>query len=185
MGWTPPQVAASRYSHAWSGTGRSDVIRHLVVSIDRYEELVPLVHGAAVVVAEVMSAASAHVTLIVGDQFCDLVNVGELSPGMVTFPENQYYPLDSYPAAATRLLSHRGYLSTEPLAVNEEYRDQSPYDVPASFLGVPIVAQGRVFGELFLTRNTDQHPFSAEDLELAMDLATVLGGRIPAVVDGP
>ena len=182
MSWTPPQVAESRYSHGWSGTGRSHVMKHLIVSVDRYEELVPLAHGAAAAVAEVMSAASAHVTLIIEDQYCDLVNVGDLAGGQVTFPADQYYPLDSYPAATERLLSHRGYLSSEALAVTEEYRKQTPYDVPFSFLGVPIVAQGTVFGELFLTRHCGQPEFTHEDLELAMDLATVLGGRIPAVV---
>jgi GAF domain-containing protein len=155
----------------------------MVVTIDRYEELLPLAHGAAAAVADVMAAASAHVTLIVGDQFCDLVNVGDLSPGMVTFPERQYYPLDSYPWATRQLQGHRGYLSTDDSAVVREYTEQTPYEVPASFMGVPIVAQGQVFGELFLTRNTAQPPFTSEDLELVMDLATVIGGRIPAVLE--
>jgi GAF domain-containing protein len=159
------------------------VIRHLVASIDRYEELVPLAHGAAAAVAEVMAASSAHVTLIVGDEYCDIVNVGDLELGQVTYPERQYYPLDSYPAATKRLLSHRGYISSDVLAVVDEYRAQCPYTVPASFLGVPIVARGEVFGELFLTRSGEEPPFTQEDLELVMDLATVLGGRIPAVID--
>jgi GAF domain-containing protein len=155
----------------------------MVVSIDQYEELVPLAHGAAAAVAELMAAASAHVTLIVGDQYCDIVNVGDLMSGQVTYPERQYYPLDSYPAATERLLSHRGYISSDELAVVDEYRVQTPYSVPASFMGVPIVAQGQVFGELFLTRSSDQPPFTQEDLELVMDLATVIGGRIPSVID--
>jgi GAF domain-containing protein len=91
--------------------------------------------------------------------------------------------LDSYPAATKRLLSHRGYISSDVLAVVDEYRAQCPYTVPASFLGVPIVARGEVFGELFLTRSGEQPPLTQEDLELVMDLATVLGGRIPAVID--
>ena len=62
-----------------------------------------------------------------------------------------------------------------------EYIEQSPHSVPASFVGVPIVADGRVFGELFVTRNCEQPPFTHEDLDLLMDLATVLGGRIPSV----
>jgi len=183
MGWTRPQTAAARYHRGWSGTGRSDAIRHLVVTIDRYEELLPLAHGSAAAVAELMAAATAHVTLIVDDQYCDLVNVGDLNPGMVTFPENQYYPLDSYPRATQQLLAHRGYLSSDDSEVVREYTGHTPYDVPASFMGVPIVAQGRVFGELFLTRNAQQPPFTSEDLELVMDFATVIGGRIPAVLE--
>ena len=96
-----------------SARGRSDIISHLVTSMSQYEDLVPLAHGAASAVADVIGAASAHVTLIVDDQFCDLVNVGDLDKDMVTFPTRQYYPLASYPAATACLLSHRGYLSSE------------------------------------------------------------------------
>lgn len=183
MGWTPPQNSAARYHRGWTGAGRSDIIRHLVITVDPFEELTSLAYGAAVSISEIMVATSAHITLIVDDKFCDLVNVGELDPDQEIFPVNQYYPLDSYPAAAERLLSHRGYVSTDTLAVVKEYIEQNPRVVPASFLGVPIVAGGRVFGELFLTREEGVPPFTGEDLELAMDLATVLGGRIPAVLD--
>ena len=182
MGWTPPRSAAARYHRGWSGSGRSDVIRYMVVTIDGYEELLPLAQGAAAAVAELMAAASAHITLIVDDQFCDLVNVGDLMPGMSTFPDQQYYALSDYPSAAKCLLEHRGYLSTHDTAVVNEYAELTPYEVPACFMGAPIVAQGQVFGELFLTRNNSQPPFTEEDLELVIDLATVLGGRIPAVV---
>jgi hypothetical protein len=153
------------------------------VTIDRYEELLPLVHGAAAVVSELMAAATAHVTLIVDDQYCDVVNVGDLAPGMATFPEDQYYPLDSYPWASRQLLAHRGYLSCDDSEVVREYTRLTPWNVPASFMGVPIVAQGRVFGEMFLTRNAQQPPFTSEDLELMMDLATVIGARIPVVLE--
>jgi len=158
------------------------MIRHLVIAVDPFEELSSLAYGAAASITEIMAATSAHITLIVDDQFCDLVNVGELDPDQVTFPVNQFYPLDSFPAAAERLLSHRGYLSTDTLAVVTEYIAQHPRVVPASFMGVPIVAGGRVYGELFLTRAKNEPGFTSEDLELAIDLATVLGGRIPAVV---
>jgi GAF domain-containing protein len=182
VGWTPPQSSAERYHRGWTGAGRSEIIRHLVVTIDPFENLSSLAHGAAVSVAEIMAASSAHITLIVEDQFCDLVNVGELGQHEVTFPVNRYYPLDSFPAAAERLLSHRGYLSTDTLAVVTEYVASLPGEVPACFMGVPIIAQGRVFGELLLCRREGQPTFTPEDLELAMDLATVLGSRIPGVL---
>lgn len=182
MGWTPPQNAAARYHRGWTGPGRSDIIRHLVIAIDPFENLASLAYGAAVAVTEIMAASSAHITLIVDDQFCDLVNVGEIAPDQVTFPVNYFYPLDAYPAAAERLLSHRGYLSTDTLDVVTEYIAQHPREIPASFMGVPIVAQGRVFGELFLARGESEPEFTIEDLALAMDLATVLGSRIPGVI---
>lgn len=182
MGWTPPENSAARFHRGWTGSGRSDVIRHLVVSIDRFEDLPALAQGAAATVSEIMAASSAHITLIDGDEYCDLVNVGELEPHEVTFPVNVRYPLAALPAATERLLSHRGYLSTDTSAVVTEYIQTLPGEVPASFLGVPIIAQGRVFGELFLRRREGEPPFADEDLELAMDLGTVLGSRIPGVV---
>jgi hypothetical protein len=39
-----------------------------------------------------------------------------------------------------------------------------------------------VYGELFLTRGGGEPEFTHEDLELAMDLGTVLGSRIPTVL---
>jgi len=182
VGWTVPQNSAARYHRGWTGAGRSDIIRHLVITIDPFENLSSLAYGAAVSVAEIMAASSAHISLIVGDEFCDLVNVGELEAHEVTFPVDQYYPLAALPAATERLLSHRGYLSTDTLEVVTEYIASLPGEVPACFMGVPIIAQGQVFGELFLCRGEGQPKYTPEDLELAMDLATVLGSRIPGVL---
>ncbi len=38
MGWTPPSNAASRYHRGWVGSGRTEMIGHLVVAIDRHED---------------------------------------------------------------------------------------------------------------------------------------------------
>jgi GAF domain-containing protein len=179
--WTAPQTAAARYHRGWIGESRSEIIRHLVVHIDRHEDLLSLGQGAALTILEIMAASSVHITLIEGDRFRDLVNVGELAPDQVTFPEDAFYPLSAYPAAAERLLSHRGYLSTDELEVVTEYVRQSPRPVQPCFMGVPMVAQGRVLGEVFLARGPDVPVFTHEDLELAMDLGTVVGSRIPGV----
>jgi GAF domain-containing protein len=180
--WTPPQTSAARYHRGWIGESRSEIFRHLVLQLEGHQDLRSLAHGAAVTIQEIMAASSAHITLMEGDRFRDLVNVGELAPDQVTLPDDAYYPLSDYPAAAERLLSHRGYLSTDQLAVVAEYVRQSPRPVQPCFMGVPIVAQGRVLGEVFLARGPDVPVFTHEDLELAMDLATVVGSRIAGVV---
>lgn len=182
MVWTAPQTAAARYHRGWIGESRSEIMRHLVVRIDGHDDIRSLAHGGAFAIMEIMAACSVHITLIVQDRFVDLVNVGDLAPEQVTFPENAYYPLSDYPAAAERLLSHRGYLSTDQLKVVTEYVRRSPRPVQPCFMGVPIVAQGRVLGEVFLARGPDVPVFTHEDLELAMDLGTVLGSRIAGVV---
>jgi hypothetical protein len=179
----PPKNAAVRYHRGWTGASRSDIIRKLVVTIDRYEDVTSLIHGSALAVHELMAASTVSVTLIIGDEFIDIVNVGYLGKGQVAFPEDQRYPLSEYPAAAERLLSHRGYLSTESLAVVEEYIAQLPYAVPECFMGVPIVAGGEVLGELFLSRQGDQPAYTHEDIELAIDVATVIGSRLADVTE--
>jgi GAF domain-containing protein len=180
--WTAPQTAAARYHRGWIGESRSEIIRHLVAHLEHHEDLRGLAHSAALTIQEIMAASSVHITLIEGERFRDVVNVGELAPDQVTFPEDASYPLSDYPAAAERLLSHRGYLSTDQLEVVTEYVRQSPRPVQPCFMGVPIVARGRVFGEVFLTRGPDVPVFTHEDLELAMDLGTVVGSRIPGVL---
>jgi|SRR4051812_6646914 len=178
----PPKNAAVRYHRGWTGSSRSDIIRKLVVTIDRYEDVTSLIHGSAVAVHELMAASTVSVTLILGDEFVDIVNVGHLEKGQAAFPDERY-PLSAYPAAAERLLSHRGYLSTDSLAVVEEYVAQLPYAVPPCFMGVPIVAGGEVLGELFLSRQGDQPNYTHEDVELAIDVATVIGSRLADVTE--
>ena len=173
---------AAHYHRGWSGRSRSEIIRHLVVAVDRHDTLQTLAYGAATAIREILAASTAHISLIVGDQFLDVVNVGEIAPDQVVLPVDQYYALSSYPATAERLLSHRGYLSTELLEVVAEYIRQSPRPVQPCFMGVPMVAQGKVLGEVFVTRSAGEPPFTWEDLDLAVDLGTVVGARVPHVL---
>jgi len=47
-----------------------------------------------------------------------------------------------------------------------------------SFLGVPVTARGRAFGNLYLTEKIDAAEFDAEDEEVAIFLATLTGAAI-------
>jgi GAF domain-containing protein len=79
-----------------------------------------------------------------------LVNVGELGEGspLERFPADETYPLDTFPAVAGLLLTGEPYLnpedvSSESLALYSRYGSQA---------AVPIVVEGRIWGELWAAR---------------------------------
>jgi hemoglobin len=67
-----------------------------------------------------------------------------------------------------------------PLRVPEISEHPSSYGFPPNhppmhtFLGVPVLARGRVFGNLYLTEKRDGKPFTEQDAELAR----LFGGRV-------
>nr|WP_026239682.1 GAF domain-containing protein [Parafrankia discariae] len=71
-----------------------------------------------------------------------------------------------------------------PRRVDDIADDPSAYGFPPghppmrTFLGVPIMVRGEVFGNLYLTDKHDDAPFTAEDEELALALAANAGVAI-------
>ncbi|MBE3201384.1 MULTISPECIES: sensor histidine kinase [Parafrankia] len=71
-----------------------------------------------------------------------------------------------------------------PRRVDDIAEDPSAYGFPPghppmrTFLGVPIMVRGAVFGNLYLTDKHDGMPFTAEDEELALALAANAGVAI-------
>ncbi|HEX9900411.1 MAG TPA: GAF domain-containing protein [Candidatus Methylomirabilis sp.] len=65
----------------------------------------------------------------------------------------------------------------KPLRLRDLTRDPRAHGFPSdhppmhSFLGVPIVSKGRLFGNLYLTEKQDSEEFSKEDEKLAVTLA--------------
>lgn len=74
-----------------------------------------------------------------------------------------------------------------PLRLDNLAAHDASYGFPAghppmrSFLGVPIVAGGQVFGNLYLTEKQDGASFTAEDEELVVAMASVAGAAIERV----
>jgi hypothetical protein len=77
-----------------------------------------------------------------------LVNVGQLLPGDDRFPEDEVYPLDSFPAVAALLREGRPYLNPDDVssvALSAHHRYHS-------HAAVPIVVDGARWGELWVSR---------------------------------
>jgi GAF domain-containing protein len=104
-----------------------------------------------------------------------LVNVGELLPGDDRFPEDEVYPLDSFPAVAGLLREGRPYLnpddvSSVALSAHQRYH---------SHAAVPIVVDGERWGELWVSRKkVDARMLEAGDLNCLHLVAERLGDAL-------
>jgi GAF domain-containing protein len=107
-----------------------------------------------------------------------LVNVGTLAPGDERFPEDELYPLDSFPAVAALLREGKPYLnpsdvSSAAIAAHQRY---------GSHAGVPIVVDGERWGELWVARRVGASPLVDGDLDRLALIADRLGDALQAHV---
>ncbi len=109
-----------------------------------------------------------------------LVNVGILAAGEVRFPTHEEYPFHAFPAVETLLLKGEPYLSSaddpnEDPTIAEWLRRRGRN----SELGVPIVVDGEVWGELWAATAPGDATLSADDTEFlqaaALYVAAALG----------
>ncbi len=109
-----------------------------------------------------------------------LVNVGVLAAGEVRFPTHEEYPFEAFPAVETLLLKGEPYLSSaddpnEDPTIAEWLRHTGRN----SELGVPIVVDGEVWGELWAATAPGDAPLSSDDTEFlqaaALYVAAALG----------
>jgi GAF domain-containing protein len=103
-----------------------------------------------------------------------LVNVGTLPPGEERFPEDELYPLDSFPAVAALLREGRPYLnprdvSSAAVAAHQRYGSQA---------GVPVVVEGERWGELWVSRRLGAPVLSFGDLDCLALVADRLGDAL-------
>ena len=187
---TPPTSDRSgpgdpyRYRRGWSAAARMAATQQVRVALSEGDDLIEVSERVMDLIRELLDASRATVTLMRGDQYRDLVNVGELYPGQERIPQHLIYPTSSFPAATARLLAHQGYISTNnELDVVREYIAMAPEATVGCFMGVPIASAGAVLGELWALRAPETPPFLPEDMEMAMDFGTQFGSRLPELID--
>ncbi|HVQ89302.1 MAG TPA: GAF domain-containing protein [Actinomycetes bacterium] len=144
--------------------------------------LLNVTRAAAEAISQLFSSWEITITLLDRDEYWDVVDMSVEQDGHPTFP-NYRYPLTDFPIGTSRLLAGKGYVSGDAAdEVMVEYARQWP-EVPAgSIMSVPIIALGGVHGEIFLVRDLETPKFNRDDLDLASELATLLGARLPALV---
>ena len=93
-----------------------------------------------------------------------LINVGDLGPGEIRFPESETYPAGRYPEVRDLIENHTPYFNDaddprcDPLA-SRLLRDLGK----SSDVGVPILVENEVWGEMWATRRPGEPPFNSSD----------------------
>ena len=175
---------SGRYAHrlAWGPSARMRARSRLRGAIEGKAGLLPVVEAAATVMCEELAARTVTVTLLQDDYYRDLVKVGEYAPEEAVDPDDRFAAAE-YPEATARLLAHEAYVSgTNGHKIIQEHMQIVPPTRVSGFMGVPIVAEGEVRGEVFATRRASEPSFTADDVEVARDLATELGIAFPTLL---
>jgi diguanylate cyclase (GGDEF)-like protein len=107
-----------------------------------------------------------------------LLNAGDLAPIEEPDPVDEIYSVHDYAGLFVLMEDHR------PLVVSVDDDDQGGYSSVLRDLGkgscvaAPIPLEGRVWGELFVTRTLDQPPFTVADGEFAVAVAAQVGAAM-------
>jgi transcriptional regulator with GAF, ATPase, and Fis domain len=129
---------------------------------------------------ELLDARLTSVTTLEAGQFTELANVGTLPPPSGWYPKETVYPESVFPST-TQKLRAGGYF-TDDLDDPEYLELVGSRDDPAvlSVMGVPIVVDGQLRGELFTARGLEQRGFDEDDLDASRELAVLLGEALRA-----
>jgi diguanylate cyclase (GGDEF)-like protein len=108
-----------------------------------------------------------------------LVNDGLLGPGELPEPDDEYYSLDEYAPLGMLLEAQVGWVADA---------DTGESDDPSvallrklhkrSGMSVPIPGQGRIWGELYVTRGHGDQPFTDDDLNLGVAVGAQVGAAL-------
>jgi diguanylate cyclase (GGDEF)-like protein len=108
-----------------------------------------------------------------------LVNVGELGPGEERFPENETYSQEEYSSVYTVMGEGRPYLAT----IDDPGSDPAMRELlqrlgKESSLAVPLILDGRPWGELEVMTAPGRPRVSLEDVDFLRAIADQLVGAI-------
>jgi diguanylate cyclase (GGDEF)-like protein len=108
-----------------------------------------------------------------------LINVGELGPGEVRFPTGETYALADYPLAERLLREGASYV------ISGGDRDLGPHDRQllealdkGSYVGVPVIFDGRTWGKLEAFANVGAIPFTRRHVPFLEAIAGQVGAAI-------
>jgi GAF domain-containing protein len=171
-----------RFRRAWSTTSRADAASRVNAALRDAVGLIGVAEAVGEAFLEIMVASTVTVSLLETDMYWDLVTVGELGPGEMRFPDERY-PMSYYPYAAQRLLAGEGYIQPDgALLIGPDHPHFENWAAVGSFMGVPVIAGAQPRGQILIGRGRSDPPFLTEDLEVASDLSTHFGAKLPALL---
>jgi diguanylate cyclase (GGDEF)-like protein len=140
-----------------------------------------LLEVAAEEARSAMGAASVSVSrLEPGTQrIHTLVNVGELGPNEVRWPEDETYDMEEFAGLRLVVDSLETWVwSLEDPNIPDTERALLTDLGKGSSLGAPLVVDGRLWGEFYATRNLGEPGFEDIDVAYLEALLAILGGAV-------
>jgi diguanylate cyclase (GGDEF)-like protein len=108
-----------------------------------------------------------------------LVNVGDLGPHQTEMPVDEVYRLSEHPLAERMTTEGVGYVQQRGRTGGDQQLERIlAAEDKQSCLGVPVLFEGRVWGELWATRSSGAPPFGEGDLDFARLVAAQVGAGI-------
>jgi diguanylate cyclase (GGDEF)-like protein len=149
-----------------------------VAGAHRLEDVLEVAAEQALAAA---SAASVSISRWERDrgQVRTLVNVGDLAPGEVRHPEDETYPLSDFPLVVDLLQRGESHVS----AIDDPEADPAERALLRELgkeccIAVPIVHEGRTWGELYVTRAAGEPRFDGHDARLLEAIAGQIAAGI-------
>ena len=112
-----------------------------------------------------------------------LVNVGDLAPHELPSPTDEVYTITDFPMLVPLFNDGQGFVHYSDLT-----DVRGPHDIASSELlrdlgkdsgmSVPIALEGRVWGELFVTRAHGTAPFEADDIDYGLAVSAQVAAGI-------
>jgi diguanylate cyclase (GGDEF)-like protein len=101
-----------------------------------------------------------------------LINIGDLGPGEDRFPRDETYSIGDYPQVGEMVRSGKPYFN----AIDDDGCHPAAHEVltrlgKSSDLGVPILVEGEVWGEVWATKAIGAPAFRAEDVSFLEAIA--------------
>jgi hypothetical protein len=111
-----------------------------------------------------------------------IVNVGELAPGDERYPVDETYMVADFPLLGSMVDEAQPWrVQVDDPGTDFAERELLARMGAASAIAAPLLAEGRVWGELFATRSAGDTPFDDDDLAFAQAFAGMVSAGLAQV----
>ena len=150
----------------------------LVSSARGYADLLRVMAAEA---RKALDASTASLSLWERDsgRMRTLVNDGDLGPEELPDPVDEVYALSDHPLARRMVTEGVGYVQElGDLDGDEKVESILRRERKSSCLALPIMFEGRIWGELWATRTADRPPFGIADLDFGRVVASQVSAGV-------
>jgi diguanylate cyclase (GGDEF)-like protein len=161
--------------------GRIRSLAALARALSRSESLRHLLEHAAEEAVRTLRAASVSVSRLETDGITvrTIVNVGDLGPGEVRWPDDETYEMAEF--ASLNLSADEPvtwhWVRDDPATPACERELLERLDKGAS-VSAPLIVSGKLWGEVYATRHVGDVPFDEDDIAYLEAFLAILGGAL-------